>query len=30
MIRKNDDGKSLIVPINSRETLAGDMRKANL
>ena len=29
MIRKTDDGKSLIVPIASREILAGEMRKAS-
>ena len=29
MIRKTDDGKSLIVPIASLETLAGEMRKAS-
>ena len=29
MIRKTDDGKSLILPIASRETLAGETRKAS-
>jgi len=29
MIRKTDDGESLIVPIASREILAGEMRKAS-
>ena len=29
MIRKTDDGKSRIVPIASREILAGEMRKAS-
>ena len=29
MIRKNDDVKSVIVPIASRELLAGEMRKPN-
>jgi hypothetical protein len=29
MIRKSDDGKSLIVPIASREMLAGEMSKAS-
>lgn len=29
MIRKTDDGKSVIVPIASREKLAGEMRKAS-
>jgi hypothetical protein len=29
MIRKTDDGKSLIMPIASREILAGEMRKAS-
>jgi len=28
VIRKTDDGKSVIVPIASRETLAGEMREA--
>jgi len=30
VIRKTDDGNSAIVPIASREMLAGEMRKANL
>jgi len=29
VIRKTDDGKRLIVPIASREILAGEMRKTN-
>jgi hypothetical protein len=29
MIHKIDNGKSLIMPIASREILAGEMRKAN-
>jgi hypothetical protein len=29
MIRKTDDGKSLIVPIGSREVLADETRKAS-
>ena len=29
MIRKTDDGKSVIVPIASRHILCGEMRKAS-
>jgi hypothetical protein len=30
MIRKTDDGESLMVPIASRDILAGEMSKASL
>ena len=29
MMRKSDDGESLIVPIASRDILAGEMRNAS-